>query len=152
MRAFVLILLLFISAPTYADHHIFGDWDVYADLDAYHTYTENGSSRLGLFCTETTCIFYLAPSGITCHNDTPALVNTGATASYQTLRCVRLGGGDNVFLIGDFSAFKNTVTSGADAVGFAIPMSSGKFYVYDFSLSGATGALNSVARHIQKRE
>ena len=122
----------------------FRDW-VVSDFGPYTAaYTTNASETVfGMLCSSD-CTFYLAADN-ECEDgaDYPAMMNSRSGAASLELRCVKLDGLP-LLSAGTTDPYLEMVQGGG-IVGFAMPLASGRFEVFRFSLDGALEAVTRAA-------
>ena len=128
------------------------DWVVSDHGEFTAAYTTNASERVfGMLCSAD-CSFYLA-DGNECEDgeDYPAMINASRGSAALELRCVMLDGFP-VLSAGRTDPYLDVVKGGG-IVGFAMPLASGRFEVFRFSLDGAAEAvLRAATLAVAKRE
>lgn len=137
-----LILTIF-SIPSYAQKTRHQDWNSTVRNGFYEAYTFNESdSSFGLFCMEK--CFYYVNMNVKCKEGDKysALLATSNGSISVTLNCFALKE-RWISLIEPFDDV-GVMIKGAETVGFAIALKSGKFNVSRFSLKGAQKAMETI--------
>lgn len=133
----------------------YGDWVVTLSGEYQEAYTGNDSgSTFGLFCFNGACEFYVDSNNPCTENAAiPMLINSETGALSVKSKCVHLnvqrGRTRYVYSIMDTDVID--AISNGQAIGFAMPLESGKFKVVRFSLNGARDATGVVGAAMNAR-
>ena len=154
----VLAWLIFLPSCAQADDRVeHGDWysQFLEGMGEAGTH-ENGLSTFGILCAEGNCRYYFA-NGINCEpsSNYPLMITTegGAVSVESVCEPVSTANGDiMVYWFNESDAinqaFKKTLV-----VGFAFPLSDGKFKVNKFSMDGFNAAVDRMVGGLKdKRE
>ena len=120
------------------------DW-VVSEYGVYTgAYTNNADEIVfGVLCSDD-CTFYLS-SGDACDDGEvyPAMINSREGSAALELRCVRIDG-HTLLSAGMIDPYIDLLRGGG-VVGFAMPLASGHFEIFRFSLDGAVEAVARAA-------
>ncbi len=150
--------LLFLPLLALADNRVeHGDWSSqFFEGMGEATTHENGMSTFGILCAEGYCRYYFA-NGIDCEpsGNYPLMVTTegGALSVEAVCEPVTTANGDILVYWFNESEAMNQAFQKTAVVGFAFPLSDGKFKVSKFSMTGYKAAVYRMVSGLRdKRE
>lgn len=148
-RLFVLTMMLVANQAAFGKETstIFGSWRVANDGDYSEAFTASDTgATFGLICSrsKTTCSYFVE-SPITCGDGAtiPILMNGDTGSDVVTGACHTLGSGPKLIhaLILTPTNSVDTLVAKGGNLGFAMPMVSGQFSVFRFTLDGSVPAI-----------
>ena len=151
-----LILFLSLSAQGIADDRVeHGDWSSqFLDGMGEATTHENGMSTFGMLCATGSCRYYFA-NGIDCQpgGNYPLMITTdsGATSVEAVCEPVGTANGDIMVYWFNESDTMNSAFRESPVVGFAFPLTDGKFRTSTFSMNGYNAAVERMVNVMRER-
>lgn len=150
------ILLATLACRAMADDRVeHGDWvsQFRDDMGEASTH-ENGTSMFGMLCADRVCRYYFA-NGVPCDpgNNYPLMLTTGAGALAMDAICEPMSTANGDVMLYWFNESKrlNDALAQSDAIGFAFPLTSGRFKTSTFSMNGFTDAINRMVDALRER-
>lgn len=153
---FSLLVSLFLSAPTLADDRMsHGSWSSqFLDGMGEATTHENGTSTFGILCAQGSCRYYFA-NGIDCEpsGNYPFMITTDAGALTIEGVCepVATANGDILVYWFNENDAMNRAFQQTPVVGFAFPLTNGKFRLSSFSMEGFNDAIQRMVTGMRER-
>ena len=151
-----LLLFLFLSAHAFADDRVaHGDWSSqFLDEMGEATTHENGTSTFGVLCTKGRCRYYFA-NGTDCQpgGNYPLMITTdsGAISVEGVCEPVGTANGDIMVYWFNESDAMNGAFLNSPVVGFAFPLTNGKFQISTFSMNGYSAAVERMVNGMRER-
>lgn len=152
----VLTWLLFFPLLVLADDRVeHGDWSSqFLEGMGEATTHENGLSTFGILCAEGRCRYYFA-NGINCEPSVnyPLMITTegGAVSVEAVCEPVATANGDIMVYWFNESEAMNQAFQKTSVVGFAFPLSDGKFQVNKFSMTGFKEAVDRMVSGLRDK-
>ena len=150
-------LSLVLSGPAIADDRIeHGDWSSqFLEGMGEATTHENGLSTFGVLCAKGSCRYYVA-NGIDCQSggNYPLMITTdsGALSVQAVCEPVSTANGDIMVYWFNESDSMNQAFRHSPAVGFAFPLTNGKFKFSTFSMNGYNDAIERMVNGLRERQ
>lgn len=152
----ILSLSLSLSSPGLADDRLeHGDWSSqFMEGMGEATTHENGMSTFGVLCGNGSCRYYFANS-IDCQpgGNYPLMITTdsGALSVEGVCEPVGTANGDIMVYWFNESDAMSRAFRDSPVVGFAFPLTSGKFKISTFSMNGYNAAVERMVEGIRSR-
>lgn len=158
MRSLLLLVTLLsaLVLPAWADDRIeHGDWvSQFRDEMGEASTHENGVSMFGMLCANRSCRYYFANS-MPCEpgNNYPLMLTTriGALAFDAICEPMSTANGEVMLYWFNESDRLNDALAQSDAVGFAFPLTNGRFRISSFSMIGYTDAIRRMVDGLRER-
>ena len=153
---FSLLVSLFLSVSALADDRMsHGSWSSqFLDGMGEATTHENGTSTFGILYAQGSCRYYFA-NGIDCEpsGNYPFMITTDAGALTIEGVCepVATANGDILVYWFNENDAMNRAFQQTPVVGFAFPLTSGKFRLSSFSMDGFTDAIQRMVNGVRER-
>ncbi|MFM8466344.1 MAG: hypothetical protein ACKOAO_02130 [Oxalobacteraceae bacterium] len=153
---FSLLIFLFLSMPALADDRVsHGSWSSqFLDGMGEATTHENGTSTFGILCAQGSCRYYFA-NGIDCEpsGNYPFMITTDAGALTIEGVCepVPTPNGDILVYWFNENDAMNRAFQQTPVVGFAFPLTNGKFRLSSFSMEGFNEAIQRMVSGLRER-
>lgn len=151
-----LLLLLPLSLPVMAEDRVaHGSWSSqFLDGMGEATTHENGTSTFGILCAQGSCRYYFA-NGIDCEpgGNYPFMITTdsGALTIESVCEPVATANGDILVYWFNENDAMNRAFQQTPVVGFAFPLTSGKFRLSSFSMEGFNEAVQRMVDGLRER-
>ncbi len=152
----LLLLLLSLSLPVLAEDRVqHGSWSSqFLEGMGEATTHENGTSTFGILCAQGSCRYYFA-NGIDCEpgGNYPFMITTdsGALTIEGVCEPVATANGDILVYWFNENDAMNRAFQQTPVVGFAFPLTSGKFRLSSFSMDGFTDAIQRMVNGVRER-
>lgn len=151
-----LLLLLSLSLPVLAEDRVqHGSWSSqFLEGMGEATTHENGTSTFGILCAQGSCRYYFA-NGVDCEpgGNYPFMITTdsGALTIEGVCEPVATANGDILVYWFNENDAMNRAFQQTPVVGFAFPLTSGKFRLSSFSMDGFTDAIQRMVNGVRER-
>ena len=151
------LLAIVLSSPVVADDRIaHGDWSSqFLEGMGEATTHENGVATFGVLCGKGSCRYYFA-NGIDCQpgGNYPLMITTdsGALSVEGVCEPVATANGDIMVYWFNENDSMNRAFRASPAVGFAFPLTNGKFKFSTFSMNGYNDAIERMVNGLRERQ